>query len=159
MAISTTTPNQLHSPAVAKLTLNNTAVKLGWFDGQHSLLIPQGNTGTLIFSGFAALNPDLQGYFQLTPAEKVPLPASDIDRPLTIYKVSSELLLGEWEGEFNDAMLHSEGVSVPVQFGDVVELLGYDLQTERAIPGEQIRLATLWRSQPHPLRERFYSLI
>ncbi len=146
VALSTTTPNQFHSPAVAKLTLNNPAVNLGWFNGQHSLLIPQGNTSTLIFSGFAALNPNLESYFQLSPVEEVPLPATDIDRPLTVYTVSGDSLVDEWKGRFNDGILHPDGVSVPVQFGKTVELLGYDLQTKEAAPGEQIRLATLWRA-------------
>jgi hypothetical protein len=146
VAISTTTPNQLHSPAVAELMLNNPAVSLGWFDGQHSLLIPKGNASTLIFSGFAALNPDLKRYFQLSPVEEVPLPASDLDRPLTVYTVAGDMLVDKWRGEFSDAIVSPNGVSVPVQFGEAIELLGYDLQTKHANPGEQIRLVTLWRA-------------
>lgn len=146
VALSTTTPNRLHSPAVAKLTLNNPAVNLSWFDGQHSLLIPQGDTSTLIFSGFAALNPDLKTYFEVPPTDEVPLPTTDADRPLTVYAVSGHSLLGQWKGQFSDAILHPIGVSVPVQFGETVELLGYDLQTKKAGPGEQVRLATLWRA-------------
>ncbi len=52
-SISTTTPNRFHSPAVASMTLDNPAVQIRWFDGQNSLLLPQEETSTVIFTGFA----------------------------------------------------------------------------------------------------------
>ncbi len=64
-AISTTTPDRFHSPAAAFLTLDNPAVSLRWFNGQHSLLAPQDRSSTLIFSGFAPLSPYLQQYYRL----------------------------------------------------------------------------------------------
>jgi hypothetical protein len=40
-AVSTITPGQYHTPAVAALTLHNPAVRPRWFDGRESLLAAQ----------------------------------------------------------------------------------------------------------------------
>lgn len=147
VALSTTTPNRFHSPAVAQLFLNNPGVNMSWFDGQHSLLIPQGDTSTLIFTGFAALNPNLKTYFEESPAYEVPLPTTDIDRPLSVYSITGQSLLAEWEEQFSEAIVHPADASLPLQFGEAVEFLGFDLQTKEVAPGGSVRIATLWRAK------------
>jgi len=141
-AISTTTPNRYHSPAVAQLMLKDREVAIGWFDGQSSLLVPQDNNGTLIFSGFAPLSPFLEKYFTEEPIGELPQRASDIDRPLFVYSANSDAISEEWRQQFSDDV---EVALLPARFGTAADFLGYDIQTSAVKPGEILRLATLWR--------------
>lgn len=152
VAISTTTPERFHSPAVAQLTLHNSQVDLRWFDGQHSLLIPQANKSRLIFSGFAPINPYLEEYFAANYVGELPQPPTDIDRPLTVYTADSQALWDQWQRKIDYKIGSPAGAEVPVNFGDAAEFLGYDLQTPEVAPGEGVRLATFWRLE-QPLDE------
>lgn len=147
-AISTTTPDRFHSPAVGELFLNNPAVGLRWFNGQHSLLIPQSSgLNTLIFSGFAPLSSDLGAYgVGLRIETMLPLRETDLDRPLTVYQVTSGSWLVENSARFQSDIQEPAGAVVPVAFGEAAEFLGYDLQTPVVSAGEEVRLVTLWRA-------------
>ena len=140
-AISTTTPNRFHTPALVQMTLRNTAVTLGYFDGRFSLLIPQGDRSLVIFPGFAPLNPVLAPYFETAQqVDTLSLRPTDHDRPLIIYRVDGPALLAQLQTGFEN-----DTSTAAIDVGDVVEFLGYDLQTPVTAPGETVRLATLWR--------------
>jgi hypothetical protein len=147
-AISTTTPDRFHSPAAGELLLNNPTVALRWFNGQHSLLIPQGGEeSALIFSGFAPLSPDLESYASgLRLETTLPMRETDLDRPLTIYHVNGASWLAENGGQFEGDILGPVEAAVPVSFGEAAEFLGYDLQTPLVSAGQEVRLVTLWRT-------------
>ncbi len=145
-ALSTTTPDRFHSPAVGLLTQNNPDVELRWFDGRHSLLIPQGEESTILFTGFSPLNPALEPYFSAVQVDELPQLASDLDRPVTVYEVDGRSLVNKWQSSFDQDEISPDGVILPVLFGDAVELLGYDLIPTSASPGDQVRLVTLWRT-------------
>jgi hypothetical protein len=145
-AISTTTPDRFHSPAVGLLTQNNPSMDLRWFDGRHGLLIPRGEESTILFTGFSALNPTLEPYFSGTKVDELPLLASDLDQPITVYNVDGRALLTQWQSIFDQHVIAPAGAVLPVLFGDSVELLGFDFLTPSASPGGQVRLVTLWRA-------------
>jgi hypothetical protein len=147
-AISTTTPDRFHSPAAGQLLLSNPAVNLRWFNGLHSLIIPQsGETSRLIFSGFAPLAPALEVYAESFRLETtLPMRETDLDRPITIYEVNGPGWLAENEGRFESRILGPEIMDGPVSFGEAAQFLGFDLQTPAAGPGEEVRLVTLWRA-------------
>jgi hypothetical protein len=148
-AISTTTPDRFHSPAAAFLTLDNPAVNLRWFNGQHSLLAPQDSSSTLIFSGFAPLSPYLEAYLPTSKSEVLPLRATDLDRPITIFSADGPELLSLWQAQASTLIEEPAGAEIPVSFDDAAEFLGYDLQTPSVAPGGEVRLATFWRvNQP-----------
>ena len=144
-AISTTTPEKFHSPAVAQLHAGNEGDGLRWFNGLHSLLIPAGTTSQVVFSGFAPLNPLLEPYFQDLFTEEIPTQLSDVDRPLQVFTLDPGVLRKQWEGQFSKSYLTLEGEVDSVQFGQAAQLLGYDLQTPEVSPGGEVRLITLWQ--------------
>ncbi len=152
-AISTTTPGRFHSPAVAQLALDNPAVSLRWFNGQGSLLLPMGSAqSTLVFTGFAALDPALAGYFTGRLVDTLPMQPTDLDRPLLVYQANGPALLAQWREQFAGQPASPAGAAAPIPLGQAVEWLGYDLQTPAISPGGEVRLATLWRVQ-QPLDE------
>lgn len=147
-AISTTTPDRFHSPAAGQLLLTNQTVNLRWFNGQNSLLIPKSNgASTLIFSGFAPFGADLGAYaggFRIK--EVLPMRDTDLDSPLIVYQVNS----AEWAvtngNKFQSTIEAPAEATVPVQFGEAAEFLGYDLQASPVAAGDELRLVTLWRA-------------
>jgi hypothetical protein len=125
------------------MTLRNEAVMLRWFDARYSLLLPQEAQSHILIPGFAALSPALADYFApAVLAESLTLRPTDQDRPLNVYQVNGLALAAELGGRFDHARGKTAG---PIRFGDVIEFLGYDLQTPAVAPGEEVRLATLWR--------------
>jgi hypothetical protein len=90
-AVSTITPHPVHSPAVAAMTLHNPAVELAWFDARHSLLLPAGESSTVVIPGFTPLNAALEPYFETAVlANSLPLRETDLDRPLDFYRLNNQ---------------------------------------------------------------------
>jgi hypothetical protein len=125
------------------MTLHNPAAPLRWFDARTSLLWPDKANTILMIPGFTPIAPALVNYLKDTAvlSQSLSLRATDADRPLDIYQVTTP-----------DALLaHFEIVPSTIVGDNVAELLGYDLQTPVIQPGDTIRLATLWRVyQPLP---------
>ncbi|MCP4362981.1 MAG: hypothetical protein GY796_33670 [Chloroflexi bacterium] len=137
VAVSTITPGQYHSPAVATMMLTNEDIELRWFDGRSSLLLPNSPQAGLILSGFASLPDGLTKYWDMDPVEIIPQPESDRDRPLAVYQFDVADWLAEHEADFTAVP--------PTQFGEAAVLRGYDLQTTAVVPGETVRLITMWQ--------------
>jgi hypothetical protein len=144
-AISTTTPNQFHSPAVATLMLAETDTGLRWFNGNHSLLLPHSRVSRLVFSGFSPLNPLLAGYLNLSPADEIPTKEDDIDRPLEVFEADGLELAESWVDTFESALSMPAEVQAPLKLGESVEYLGYELISDGNAAGDEVFLATLWR--------------
>ncbi len=141
VALSTATPDLFHSPSTALMTLRNPAVSLRWFNGAHSLLVPGEATSTVIFSGFAPLNPALDDLFlPAGPPTILPLRPDDVDRPLAIYPIRRDDLLGAWA---------ARATPIDASLGDPAaagaDLFGFLLLTPARLPGEALQLATFWR--------------
>jgi hypothetical protein len=148
-AISTTTPDRFHSPAAGQLFLNNSAVDLRWFNGQQSLLIPQGSEESiLLFSGFAPFAPYFGPYATGIQVDEIlTLRESDIDRPLTIYRVQGERWLAENWPLLQRQIEAPAEAAVPVSFGEEAAFLGFDLQTPLLEAGQEFRLVTMWQAR------------
>lgn len=147
-AISTITPGHFHTPALARMMLTNEAMTLRWFDGRSGLLIPQAEDGLVILSGFAPLADALLRYWDIEEVEIIAQPASDLDRPLTVYEVNA----AEWLARQQAHFTRMENV----QFGEAAQLMGYDL-SETA--GEPVQLVTLWRLQQPVAGARLFTHI
>lgn len=140
VAISTITPGQYHTPALAQMTFTHDEVRPRWFDGRTGLLFPHAPTALVILSGFAPLPPALQAYLDTAvPLTILPQPTTDLDRPLTVYQVN----LAKWQTIHQPAI----PLSQPISFGEAVELEGYDVSDTAVAPGETIQLITWWRLQ------------
>lgn len=144
-AISTTTPNRFHSPAVATLQLGEEGNELRWFDGNHSLLLPQAESSRLIFSGFAPLNPHLKRYFDFAPVAGIPMHEDDVDQPVQVFEVNGRQLAATWLNSFDSALADPAVGQGSVQLGDALAYLGYQ-RLEAGDPAQDhVLVATLWR--------------
>lgn len=138
-AVSTITPGRYHSPAVAQLLSLRSPYALRWFDGRGALLLPRVADARVTFSGFAPLAPALQPYLAAAnPAVTLPLRPSDLDRPVQVYEVAQADMREAWQARLSPRR---------AQFGDSLELLGYELQTPQLVPGGEVRLVTRWQAR------------
>ena len=137
IAISTITPAQFHTPALAQMTMHNDDVTLHYFDARASILLADAVKSTLILPGFTPINPMLERYWQLaTLTETLPLRPDDEDRPLDIYTIERSPTLAMWADQFT---IESEAGN------DYLDFLGYDLQTKTVHAGDVAQIATWWR--------------
>jgi len=119
--------------------LTNTAVSPRWHDGRTSLLLPAAKTSLVIQSGFTPMHPALERYVNSrTSVTTLPMRETDLDRPLNICEWREDEVLAEWQTIFT---MEDE----PVNFGDKLQLLGYDVQTPVVAVGDWVQVATLWQ--------------
>ncbi len=136
-AVSTITPGQFHTPALAAMRLRNPRVNVHWFDARSSLLLPDAPQSTLLLPGFTPLPAALQTYFGAADLTKtLPLRANDRDRPLEIYTLDQAAVQADWAGRFTP---------FEAQWAHGVALRGFDLQTPQAASGGVVRLVTWWQ--------------
>ncbi|MCB8943948.1 MAG: glycosyltransferase family 39 protein [Ardenticatenaceae bacterium] len=151
-AVSTITPAPFHSPALAQVTLHNPHITLRWFDARASLIWPHEPHSTIIIPGFTPIAPALADYLDDTAVrqQSLPLRPTDADRPLDIYQITNT----------DKLLTHFEATPAITVGDDAATLLGYDLQTLVPLPGEMVRLTTLWRvNRPLPDAILFTHLI
>ena len=147
-AVSTITPGQYHTPAVALLTLHNPAVTPRWFDGRQSLVLPDAAGATLVVPGFTPIPAALQPYLaDATLIDELPLRPEDLDRPVQVYRLNRS-------GYDVARMLPPitvDGFTTYFEFPDHMWFMGYDLSATAARPGDTLSLVTAWRlEQPLP---------
>jgi 4-amino-4-deoxy-L-arabinose transferase-like glycosyltransferase len=145
-AISTTTPEQFHSPAVAQAVLGREANDIRWFDGRRALLLPAGG-GYLFLSQFAALNSDLQPYLPANaPRLEIDLPPNDLDRPLLLVTADGRWA-ENWSATMVQAIVSPAGQELPLAFDGAATFIGYYLASTTVAPGQMVKLVTLWQVQ------------
>ncbi len=148
-AVSTITPGPFHTPALAQLTLPHDASEPHWFDGRGSLIMPNADEALLVFSGFAPLPEALIPYLETAVLQDtLPLRPTDQDRPVWIYRIAANEALAAWQTWLTPQS---------AQFGDVAQLIGYDLSAKAMAPGEAIQLVTVWQVQDAPPDLRLFT--
>jgi len=82
----------------------------------------------------------------------VALRPDDLDPFFVVYDWDPQVALAALQERAQGAPLE---LTLPVNFGDALQLLGYDLRTPTVVPGGTVELVTLWQvTDPQPLRPR-----
>ncbi len=145
VAISTITPGRFHTPAVAEMIIQDPSVLPRYFDGRYGLSLPAAEDSYLVVPGFAPLSPLLDPYLgTVALVDTIPLPETDLDRPLRIFRLSGPRLAAEWQALFSGA---ANPLPAPVTFGSSAQFMGYSLYSAEFSPGDTFTVATLWRVQ------------
>jgi hypothetical protein len=152
VAISTDAPNRFHDPATAAMYLENEAVRMHWFDGRNSLLLPEGESVRLYFTPEAPLHPALEPYFQALSTTPLSTGNSTGHSPETEaagYRLSHDLstfeaVYPQFSPESADL---STKLSTDIVFAQSVRFLGYQLPQQPWVPGTTIQVITAWQVQ------------
>lgn len=148
-SVSTITPGEFHSPAVAALTLPEDVVQPRWFDGRGSLIVPNADEALVVFSGFAPLPEALRLYLATAVLQDtLLLRSTDADRPVWVYHVTAAEAVVDWQQWLT---------LQPAQFGEAAALLGYDLSSGEVAAGEMVQLVTVWQVQSAPSGLRLFT--
>ena len=149
VAISTITPGEFHTPALAAMTLPNQTVQPRWFDGRGSLIVPQADEALLLFSGYAPLPDPLTPYLATAVLQDtLPLRPNDADRPVWIYRVQPDEAVAAWQARL---------VAQRATFGEAATLLGYELQSVEVARGEVVQIITVWQLHTPPPDLRLFT--
>ncbi len=133
VAISTITPGRFHDPAIARMVLRRTDLRLRWFDGRSALVVPANETGTWFFSTVAPLDPALDAWLQAEKVDRIQLRPDDFNPRVQVLSGSSGPLTLANSVE-------------PVAAGQALQLLGYQIiPVESLKPGDAITVLTLWQ--------------
>jgi len=161
VVLSTVYPNAPHAPYVFEMSLHRRdrsaersrrSLSLRWFDARRALLLPPEPVARLIAPSSASLHSYFADLPGLRLRERVTLRSDDLDPFFVVY---------DWEPQVALAALRERArgvpldLALPVEFGAVLRLLGYDLRTPVVAPGGTVELVTLWQvTDPRSLRLR-----
>jgi 4-amino-4-deoxy-L-arabinose transferase-like glycosyltransferase len=146
VALSSPFPDLPLDPFIAELRLQRQDLSLRWFDARRALVFPQTTQSLFILPP----NTPLADYFarrlELQLLERVDLRPDDVDPYFDVF---------EWEpgaaysrllpSSTRAAVVGDHRLDLPVNAGNVVELLAYELPAARVEPGGMVSLATFWR--------------
>lgn len=169
VALSSIYPGRFHDPYTMEIMLRRDDLSLRWFDGRFALVFPAERETRVIIPSIARLDETLRPVFEehasLVHTEH--FRGDDLIRRFDVYQFDAHRAMATLLPEVNDRPVYwsasdafpadalqagYEPLSLPVNVGDAVELLGYDLRTPLVEPGGGVELLTVWR-----VRERLAS--
>jgi hypothetical protein len=140
VAVSSIYPAAPHDPYIFELATGARVIPTRWFDGRRALLLAPESTALLLAPSSASLDARFAALPGLQRRARVTLRADDLDPFITVYDwqpgVTLDALRGQVRKDFSE---------VATNFGDALQLLGYDVHASRLAPGETVELLTLWR--------------
>lgn len=162
VGISTAQPSAPHDPYVLELSLERHDLSLHWFDARRALVFPSEPSARIVIPASTPpsdIFADLPGF---SLQERVEMRPDDLAPSFSVYEWSPRISLAALRRETQGnavstsreaATLTSTEVEegappdaeLPVNFGNALELLGYDLRTPTVVPGGTVELVTLWQ--------------
>jgi hypothetical protein len=161
VGVSTAQPSAPHDPYVFELSLERHDLSLHWFDARRALLFPSEPGARMIIPASTPLSDvfaDLPGF---SLQDQVEMRPDDLDSSFSVYEWSPRVslralrarTLGNAVSSSREAATLTStavkettpsDVELPANFGNALELLGYDLRTPTIAPGGTVELVTLW---------------
>jgi 4-amino-4-deoxy-L-arabinose transferase-like glycosyltransferase len=146
VALSSIYPGRFHDPYTMGSTLRRDDLALRWFDGRSALAFPDEDEIRAIIPTIAfldgALKPIFEEHASLLHTEN--LRPDDLIPRFDVYRFDAAAALAAFLAAAEDNAV-SAPLTLPVNVGDVVELVGYDLRTPIVEPGQKVELLTAWR--------------
>lgn len=162
VALSSIYPGRFHDPYTMEVALHRDDLSLHWFDARFALVFPPGGSSRVIIPSIApldeALRPVFAPYASLLHTER--LRPDDLIGQFDVYRFDSDAALRQllqgarsapvyWSRSdtfpTTDPRSGYRPLDLPVNVGNLVDLVGYDLRTPRVEPGGEVELLTVWR--------------
>ena len=140
VAVSSIYPDAPHDPYIFELGTGARPLVTRWFDGRRALLLAPEPTALLLAPSSASLDPRFAALPGLQRRARVTLRPDDLDPFITLYDWQPGVTLDALRGQ-----VRKEEYGPAVNFGDALELLGYDVRPSTLAAGETVELLTLWR--------------
>lgn len=150
VVLSTIHPQAPHDPYIFEMGLYQDNVSLRWVDARRALILPQTSKAMLV----APASAQLSSYFLELPGifyrERIWLRSDDLDPFFTVYDWTPSITLYALKKNLQEDSLYlnldkSSQLKFPVNFGNALQFLGYDLPHSHIAPGEILYFVTLWK--------------
>jgi hypothetical protein len=146
VALSSPFPDLPLDPFVAELRLQRDDLSLRWFDARRALVFPTTTRSLFVLPP----NTPLADYFvqrlSLQLVERVHLRADDIDPTFDVFEWNPTTACSRFLASSKRMVaVRDESLDLPVNVGNAVELLAYEVPTATVAPGGTVSVATFWR--------------
>jgi hypothetical protein len=146
VALSSPFPDLPLDPFIADMRLHRRDLALRWFDARQALVFPAATRGLLVVPPNTPLDPYLAERLDLRPVERVHLRPDDVDPYFDVFEWSPTAALARFLAVPTQTVTGGgETLRLPVNLGNAVELLAYELPTPTLEPGGTVTLVTAWR--------------
>ena len=161
VGISALYPLYYHDPWILRYVAGRSDLEVRWFDGRGGVVYPGDGDARYVLSALTPLDPALRSGFaaQATLIERVALNARDQNPYFEVWHWHGHDALAArldalrdaspmWvspEVQFTQPELR-RSLEDPAQFGEVMALVGYELNGRTFQPGEVVQLVTYWRA-------------
>ncbi len=146
--VSVAFPTLPHDPYVAWVMPRQNPPDLRWVDGRRALVLPSGASARLVTLSRAPLAAEFAE--ALAGAQTAHIPVEGTGNAFDVSDWNPAATLDALYPAHSTAT--ADGLSLPVNFGDAAELLGYTLEPERIVAGQTLTVTTAWRViDPAPL--------
>ncbi len=146
VTLSSPFPEVPLDPFIADLRVQRDDLTLRWFDARRALLFPDVDRSLLILPTNAPLAPRLADWVPLSPPERVLLRPDDVDPYFDVHlwnpRRAWAVLLPRLTGQ---QVAGDRPLTLPVNFGGAVALVGYTLESPTVAPGGTVSLITAWQ--------------
>lgn len=146
VTLSSPFPELPLDPFIADMRVQRDDLTLRWFDVRRALLLPSTDESIMIIPSNTPMSADLREWLPVSSAERVIVRLEDVDPHFDVLIWDPEqtwsAITPQLSGETVQA---GSPLKLPVNFGDAVELVGYELKTPAILPGEPVTLVTAWR--------------
>ncbi|MBI3359562.1 MAG: hypothetical protein HY023_00440 [Chloroflexi bacterium] len=142
--LSSINPSAPHDPYIAELALRRKNVRLRWADGREAMIFPDDTNVRWIIPASTPLDPFFDSLLARN-AERVDLRPGDLDPyfAVTPRTTNNQARILARAASANQRII--EPTSLPVNFADAVEFVGYEWQYPSVRPGDTLRLMAIWR--------------
>jgi len=146
VALSSPFPNLPLDPFVADLTLHRDDLSVRWFDARRALVFSNTSRSMFVLPPNTPLAPYFSERLELQLLERVDLRPSDVDPYFDVFTWRPIDALADFlPPSSEEAAAGGEQVSLPVNLGDAVELVAYQLLDAEVSSGGTVRAVTFWR--------------
>jgi hypothetical protein len=166
VTLSSPFPDIPLDPFIADLRLHRDDLALRWCDARRSVVFPNTNCSLLIVPSNTPLEPYLGERLGLRLVERVNLRPDDVDPYFDVFEWRPSDALARFPSYSTDTVtVGGELLRLPVNLGDAVEFIAYELATPAVAPGGTVTLVTAWRVLdptalgPPPVSEYGYAAV
>jgi len=145
VTLSSPFPDLPLDPFIADLRIHRDDLQIYWCDARRAITFPAARQALFILPSNTPLAPYFATRLNLHLVERVHLRPDDIDPYFDVFEWAPLKDLTNFQGSITTVTVEGRMLTLPLRFGDAIELTACDLPGEPIHPGGYITLMTLWR--------------
>jgi hypothetical protein len=146
VSLSSPFPDLPLDPFIADMRIQRDDLSLAWFDARRALLLPSAQKSILILPTNTPLDQELVDWVPVSSAERMMVHPDDVDPYFDVLRLRPDEMWDAITSQLKgQAIAAPNALALPVNLGDAVELVGYEVVQPVASPSEMVTVITAWR--------------